>query len=68
MWMSGRYERDLKLDLFAAQRGRAGKVAIWSRARVSCSIASTSAERSSERCPALPHRPAAFSISPASVQ
>ena len=48
--------------------GVAGKVAIWARARVSCSAASTSAERASDRCPALPHSPAAFSISPASVQ
>ena len=35
---------------------------------VSCATASTSAERSSDRCPALPHSPAAFSICPASVQ
>ena len=45
------------LICFATQRGVAGKVAIWSSARVSCSIASASAERSSDRCPALPHRP-----------
>ena len=62
------YERYLKLDLFAAQRGRAGKVSIWASARVNCSAASTSAERSSDRCPALPHKPTAFSICPASVQ
>ncbi len=63
------YERDLKLDLLRdAVRGVAGNAAIWASARVSCSTASTSAERSSDRCPALPHRPAAFSISPASVQ
>ena len=36
--------------------GVAGKVAIWSSAWVSCAIASTSAERASERCPALAHR------------
>ena len=47
--------------------GVAGKVAIWSKARVSCAIASTNAERSSDRCPALPHRPAAFSMRAASV-
>ena len=33
---------------------------------VNCAAASASAERSSDRCPALPHRLAAFSISPAS--
>src|SRR5262249_43460303 len=48
--------------------GVLGNVAIWSRARVSCSAASTSADRASDRCPALPQRPAAFSIRPASVQ
>ena len=42
--------------------------AIWPRARVSSSTASTSAERSTDRSPALPHRLAAFAISPASVQ
>ena len=47
--------------------GVVGKVAIWSRARVSCATASTNSERASDRCPALPHRSAAFSISPASV-
>ena len=31
---------------------------------MSCSAASTSAERSSDRCPALPQKPAAFSINP----
>jgi hypothetical protein len=31
-------------------------------------MASTSAERSSDRNPALPHRLAAFSVNPASVQ
>ena len=63
------YERDLKPDLLAAQRGRGGQCRQSDRgARASCSTASTSAERSSDRCPALPHRPAAFSISPASVQ
>ena len=67
-WHERCYERDLKLDLLATQRGRGGKVAIWSRARVSCSTASTNAERSSDRCPALPQKLAAFSISPASVQ
>ena len=36
-----------------------GKFAIWSRARFNCSAASISAERSSDRCPALPHRHAA---------
>ena len=47
------YERDLKLDLLATQRGVAVKVTIWSRARVSCATASTNAERASDRCPAL---------------
>jgi hypothetical protein len=31
-----------------------GNVAIWSVACVICSMASTSAERASDRCPALP--------------
>ena len=61
-------ECDLKLDLLRRSAGVLGKVAIWSRARVNCSTASTSAERCSDRCPALPHRPTAFSICPASVQ
>ena len=39
-----------------------GKVAICARAWLSCSAASTSAERSCDRCPALPHRRADFSI------
>src|SRR5258707_7433469 len=39
-----------------------GKVAICARAWPSCSAASTSAERSCDRCPALPHRCADFSI------
>src|SRR5438552_356088 len=42
--------------------GVAGRIANWLSARVRCSTASTSAERSSDRCPALPHRPAAFSV------
>ena len=63
------YERDLKLDLLRdAMRAWQARSRSESSARVSCSAASTSAERSSDRCPALPHRPAAFSISPASVQ
>ena len=37
-----------------------GKVAIWSSARVNCAAASTSAERSSDRCPALPHKRRGF--------
>jgi hypothetical protein len=37
-------------------------------ARRSCSAASRSAERANDRCPALPHNSAAFSICPASVQ
>jgi hypothetical protein len=53
-------ERNLQLDLGL-------KVPIWSSARESCSMPSTSAERSSDRSPALPHRTAALSISPASV-
>ena len=51
-------------SLICSQRnaGVGGKVVIWSRARASCSAASTCAERSSDRSPALPHRSAAFSI------
>jgi hypothetical protein len=44
------------------------QVAIWSSARDSCAAASVRAERPNDRRPALPQRPAAFSISPASVQ
>ena len=62
------YERDLQLDLLATQRGRGGQSRDLSSARVNCAAASTRAERASDRCPALPHKPAAFSISPASVQ
>ena len=40
--------------------GVPGKVAIRSRARPSCSAASTSAERASDRCPALATKSAAF--------
>ena len=62
------YQRDLKLDFLATQRGVAGKVAIWASARVNCSTASTSAERSSDRCPALPHHSMAASVRPAWVK
>ena len=48
------YESDLKSDLLMAQSRVPGNVAIATRARVSCSIASTSAERSNERCPPSP--------------
>ena len=62
-------EGDLKLDLLAAPRRRARAMSQdWSRARLRCSTASTNAERSSSRCPALPHKAAALSISPASAQ
>ena len=64
-----RYDCDLELYLLASKRaGVAGKDEIWLSARVNCATASTNAERASDRCPALPHRPAPFSISPASVQ
>ena len=62
------YERDLKLDLFATQCRRGGQGRDLVKGTGELLHASTSAERSSDRCPALPHRPAAFSISPASVQ
>ena len=62
------YLRNLKLDLIAAQRGRGGQRRdLCERARELIRRLGY-AERSSDRCPALPHRPAAFSISPASVQ
>ena len=62
------YQCNLKLDFSRRSAGVLGKLAICPRARVSCSMASISAERSSDRNPALPHRAAAFSINPASVQ
>ena len=34
---------------------------------MNCATASISAKRSNDRCPALPHSPAAFSMRPASV-
>ena len=47
---------------------RSAKLRSWSRARLSYSATSISADRSSDRCLVLSHRAAAFSISPASVQ
>jgi hypothetical protein len=60
------YERDLKFDLLATLGRSAGKIVIWASARVSCSMASTSADRFSNCCPALPQKPTAFWIRPAS--
>jgi len=61
-------ECQLQLDLFGTHDRRAGEGRDLVEARVSCSAASTSADRASDRWPALPHRLAAFSIKPASVQ
>jgi hypothetical protein len=60
-------QRDLNLDLLAAQHRRAGQGGNLGK-RTTQVNRSTNAERASARYPALPHRPAAFSISPASVQ
>ena len=62
------YERDLELDLLATKRGSGGQLAIWPSARLSCSAASSSAERSSDRCPALAHHSMATSVRPAWVK
>ena len=45
--------------------GVPGRVATWASELVSCATASTSAQRSSDRCPALPHHSIATSVKPA---
>ena len=61
------YEGELKLDLLATSAAlRQGRDLVESARELI--TASTNADRSSDRCPALPQNPAAFSISPASVQ
>ena len=62
-------ESEVKLDLFATQirRGRQGRD-LGKGARVNCSAASTSAELSSDRRPALPHHSMAPSLRPACVK
>ena len=62
------YESDLELDLLAAQPGSGRQGRNLGKGTRICSAASTSAERCSDRCPALPHKSTAFSICPASVQ
>src|SRR5664279_2763213 len=44
------------------------RVAIWAMARLNCSTASTSAELSSDRCPAMSHHSSAASARPAWVK
>src|SRR5262245_36150656 len=60
--MSGVMRATCSLICSRRSAGLLGKVAIWARARMNCSTASTNAERSSDLSPALPHSPAAFSI------
>jgi ribosomal protein L2 len=55
------------VDFKRNKPGVPGKVAIWLSARESCPAASMSAERASERAPALPQSAAAFSVRPASL-
>ena len=61
-------QRDLKLDLLATQRRRAGQGRDLIEGKGELGRGFDQRRRASDRCPALPHRPAAFSISPASVQ
>src|SRR5262249_37485967 len=61
------YDRNLKLDMLTAQRGRgrqSGDLIEGARELLYC----FSADCASDRCSALPQRSAAFSIMPASVQ
>src|SRR5215471_9709875 len=61
-------ECDLQLDLFATHDRRAGQGRNLVERTPERSVASTSADCASDRCPALPQRLAALSIWPASVQ
>ena len=63
------YERDLKLDLLATQRRRGGQGRdLVQGTRELLNGFDQRRALPATAAPALPHRPAAFSISPASVQ
>ena len=55
-------ERDCTLTRWRRSAGVVGNAAIWAAHEKAGSISPTSADRASDRSPALPHRRAAFSI------